>query len=109
MRSHQSLDQRSLALHKLIAQKIRRNPSLFAICGQTLERWELSVSPSSQPYVSEWRRLFEQGIEACIAVVTEDSERGRAMRQASPFSGILTHKERFAFFQNWARNYHETQ
>lgn len=100
--SHQWLDQRSLALHQLIAEKIRRDPALFENVEKTLNRWRTIVCANSQPYLKEWEQIVNQGIDACLAFAVEDSEHANAMRQASPFSGILTNEERWEFFLDWA-------
>ncbi len=42
-----------------------------------------------------------QGREACMAVMLEDSERAAALRQASPFAGLLSNAERFAVLKAW--------
>lgn len=103
MRTHQNLDKRSLALHCLVAEKIRRDPSLFEKPKEVIKRWSLIVSPHSQPYLREWEKLLDQGMDACLAVATEDSERAAALRQSSPFVGILSNAERQAFFREWAQ------
>lgn len=102
MRTHQSLDQRSLQLHRLIADKLRREPHRFAQITATLAHWQATVDPRSQPYVQRWQELARQGLEACLDAATQPTEQGQALRQASPFAGVLTHKERFAFFRQWA-------
>ncbi|MBU4337785.1 MAG: hypothetical protein KJ548_14580 [Actinobacteria bacterium] len=103
--SHQWLDQRSLALHQLIAEKIRRDPELFENVKRTLARWSKTVCANSQPYLEEWQRLVNLGIKECLAVATEDSERANAMRQASPFCGIMSNEERWEFLLEWAKNH----
>ena len=103
--SHQELDQRSLALHRLIAEKIRRDPDLFDNVKKTLARWNEIVCANSQPYLEEWERLVDLGIEECLAVATEDSERATTMRQASPFCGILSNEERWGFLLEWDKNH----
>lgn len=103
MRTPRWLDQRSLALHRLIAEKIRRDPKLFKKVKATLSRWHEIVCANSQPYVKEWQRLADLGMEACLEMATEDSERAAAMRKASPFCGILSDEERWEFFLAWAR------
>ena len=105
MTSHQEIDQRSLALHRLLAEKIRQDPNLFDNMKRTLARWRTIVCASSQPYLEEWEQLVKQGIDACLAVATEDSERANAMRQASPFCGILTNEERWEFLLEWDKNH----
>jgi hypothetical protein len=105
MTSHQEIDQRSLALHQLIAEKIRQDPRLFENMKRTLTLWRTIVSADSQPYLEEWERLVDLGIEECLAVATEDSERANAMRQASPFCGILTNEERWEFLLAWDKDH----
>ena len=41
--------------------------------------------------------------EAQRLAAVQPTEQGQALRQASPFAGVLTHKERFAFFREWAQ------
>lgn len=90
-------------MHRLVAQKIRAEPTLADRVRATLAKWLHAASPRSQPYLREWQRLFDAGIDAALAVATEDSERGAAMRQSSPFCGVLTNKERFGFLAEWKR------
>lgn len=105
MTSHREIDQRSLALHRLVVEKIRREPVLFDNVNRTLAHWRTIVCVNSQPYLKEWEQLVNQGIDACLAAAVEDSEHADAMRQASPFCGILTNQERFAFFKEWRQNH----
>jgi len=101
MRTHQEIDERSLALHRLVVEKIRKNPALFDRARLTLARYRRSVCGRSQPYLREWERLMNQGMDACLDAAVAGSERATAMRQSSPFSGILTNRERFAFLKTW--------
>lgn len=105
MASHQEIDQRSRMLHQLIAEKIRQDSSLFGNVKRTLARWRKIVSADSQPYLEEWQRLVDLGIEGCLAVATEDSERANALRQASPFCGVLTNEERWEFLLEWDKDH----
>jgi hypothetical protein len=108
MRTHQEIDARSLALHRYVASCIRREPARFAKVQQTLTHWRQVVCSASQPYLVQWEQLVQQGMEACLRAAEEDSERAAALRQSSPFAGILCNAERFAFLKEW-RQHHETQ
>lgn len=88
-------------MHKLIAEKLRREPGQFEKVRSTLERWSRTVCVNSQGYVSAWQAVIDEGIEAALSLATEDSEHARAMRQSTPFVGILTNQERFAFLKQW--------
>lgn len=105
MTTHQQLEARSLAMHRLVADKIRREPALYAAALATLRHWRVVVDSSAQPYLAEWERLFEQGLDDCLAVAVEDSERAAALRQCSPFPSVLNNQERFAFLQAWSREH----
>lgn len=102
---HQELVARSLAMHRLIAEKIRQDPALFEKPKETLARWRTFVCPNSQPYLEEWQRLLDQGMEACLAVATKDSEHAATLRQASPFCGILSEEERREFLLAWGKEH----
>jgi hypothetical protein len=108
MRTHQEIDRRSLALHRLVAERVMRDPALFEKTRLTLARWRQTVCVASQPYLEEWERLMNQGVDACLSVAVEDSQRVAALRQSSPFSGVLINRERFAFLKQW-RSDHEAQ
>ena len=99
------LNKRSLALHRLVADKIRNDPALFDKIKATLARWRKIVSPNSQPYLIEWERLVADGIEASLAMATEDSERATALRKSSPFACVLTEPERLEFLRTWEQDH----
>ena len=102
MRGHQEIDARSLELHRLIAAKVRRDPALLDRVRLTLQRWRDPGNPSrADPYLAEWERLMAQGLEQVLAAAVEESERAAALRQCSPFAGILSPTERFAFLKAW--------
>jgi hypothetical protein len=105
MRTHQEIDQRSLALHHLVAAKIRLDPSLMERAQEILRRWQTMVSANGQPYLEEWQRLIDKGLDTCLAVAVEDSERATALRQSSPLSCLLSNHERFRFLKEWKRDH----
>lgn len=98
---HSEIDQRSLAMHKLVAAKVRADDQLLVQARQILDRWRQTVSPRTFVYLDEWRRLLDSGVDVLLAVATEDSERAAALRQASPLACLLSNQERFAFLKNW--------
>jgi hypothetical protein len=108
MRTHQEIDARSLALHRLVAEKIRHNPQLFQNIIDTLMHWRSTVDSASQPYLAEWDRLVALGMDSCLSASVEDSQQANALRQCSPFCGVLTARERFCFLKEW-RLAHATQ
>lgn len=102
MLSHQYLDQRSLALHRLVAEKMRRDPRLQAKAQVIVEKWCLRSTPRTMPYLLEWQRLLRLSLEECLALATEESEVASALRQSSPLACLLAPRERWAFLRNWS-------
>jgi hypothetical protein len=100
--THQEIDARSLALYQLVAAKIRRDPELLERPKGVLARWRAQGPSRSEPYRMAWAKLLQQGLEPALALTVEDSEGARAMRQCSPFCGVLTPAERLAFLRSWA-------
>lgn len=101
MSTHTQLDERTRALHRLAAARVRANPALFEHVRANLTRWQHDACPQVQPYVHEWQALAEQGMSACLAAAEEDSPHADALRQASPFAGVLSNAERLAFLKDW--------
>ncbi|TDG01889.1 hypothetical protein E1N52_42605 [Paraburkholderia guartelaensis] len=99
---HLEKHRRSLALHRLIAEKLRREPRLLDKARENLAHW-LAMSPHSRarPYLAEWQAVIDQGVDATIAVMTDPGEHATDLRQAAPFAGILTDDERLAFLAGW--------
>ncbi|MDO5625427.1 MAG: hypothetical protein Q4G71_12160 [Pseudomonadota bacterium] len=98
---HDDLDARALALHRRVARRLRDDPALFERARATLGRWLETADPATHPYLLTWQALMAQGMAAALAVAEEDSPRARVLRQASPFAGLLSHKERFAVLKHW--------
>jgi len=47
-------------------------------------------------------QALDTSLDDCLALAVEQSERADALSQSSPFTGILTHKESFAFLKSWS-------
>ncbi len=101
MMTHDALDARSLALHRLIAQKIEHDPALLHRAADNLAHWKTLESRNSQPYILAWEALLAQGLAACLRMAIEDSDHAKAMRQCSPFAGVLSPQERWKFLRDW--------
>jgi len=94
---HQRIDRRSLALHRAIAAKLLANPELLEIARANLDRWSLAGG-RSQPYWDAWREILKRPLPELLQLIVEESERMTAMRQATPFAGVLEPAERWAIY-----------
>jgi hypothetical protein len=94
------IDRRSLALHHAVAEKLRAHPELIEIARENLSRWYAGTG-RSQPYLDEWRRILDLPLEEVLSLMEQEGERMTALRQSSPFAGILEPAERWAIYSRF--------
>ena len=99
-KSHQRLDQRSLAFHRLISERVRKQPRLLDIARDNVARWQKRPAAGST-YLVEWERILASGMENSLSAATEESENGDRLRQSSPFAGLISPRERWEFLRLW--------
>jgi hypothetical protein len=92
---HRLAEARSLAYHRVIAARIAERPALVERARARMLEWgarhTLSVG-----YVERWLELLDGPRERLLRVLVEDSEDARALRQSTPFAGVLDARERRA-------------
>ena len=102
MRSHQWIDQRSLALDRCIAEKLQADPDLLQRAQVTLSRWIEQRQPAIPPVLRQWQEILSRCTrEEILAWLTRDDEEARRLRQSSPFCGILSAEERLAILKEY--------
>ena len=105
---HARLDERSLALHRLVAQKLAAEPSLLGLARANIARWKSADSTPSSA-LSEWEQILGRSIAEITALLVDRSEHATRLRQSSPFAGILTDAERKAIYESYsARARHQS-
>jgi hypothetical protein len=95
---HARLDERSLALHRLVAKKVLADPTLLDRARANLRRWQASHGSHSFA-LAEWDQILTNPVDQVAAFLVERSERATRLRQSSPFTGILTEAERAAIYE----------
>ncbi len=97
LRGHKRIEQRSLELHRAIAAKLRAHPELIEIARDNLAR-RSAAQGRSQPYWDAWLEILNRPLPEILDLMEEDSERMTALRQATPFAGVLEPAERWAVY-----------
>ena len=95
--THQFLDAIRWRCHQIMAERIRRDPSLLRIPRQNIERWLAldAYDEGEKRSVLEWAPLLEETqLDELIKRMTDPGEEGQRMRQSSPFVGVLHPGER---------------
>jgi hypothetical protein len=103
MRDHQMIDERSLAFDRLIASKLRMDPTLVEKARSNLSRWLLTADASVRPVFQKWRNLLDGPMDLLLSTLESPEEHATQLRQSSPFCGILTREERTRILQEFHR------
>ena len=101
MKDHRLIDERSLAFHRAVAEKLRAQPARLGQAKANLERWAAGASPRVRPVFAEWHSLLDGPFDRLLAILTADEPRAARLRQSSPFAGLLTPSERFAILREF--------
>lgn len=90
-RGHRTAELQSLAYHRLIAERL--NADIVEEARMRLDKWrkEGQVDPR---WAAEWQRVLDRPLPTIRRAISADSEKARALRQTSPFAGLLTEQER---------------
>ena len=87
-------ERRSLALHEMIADRLRDDPdTVLGRARETLARMQSIAAESSQP-LREWSVLLDRPVPAIVEILTDTSPWARELRHVTPFAGVLSAAER---------------
>lgn len=97
--SHRLLDARSLAMHCVIAERLRSDPGrVMSKARENLARWRARAGADVPGYLEEWACILSRPWAHIAGVMTDPGEEGTRLRQSSPFAGVLTSAERRAIY-----------
>jgi len=92
-------DERSIALHKAIAKKLRNNPGLWEIPKNNMVKWK-KKNGQLAPALIEWQHILNtKPKEQILSILESSSEESVRLRSSSPFTGILNENERKRIFE----------
>jgi hypothetical protein len=101
MDRHRLAEERSLEAHRRVAERIRCDPHLIDDARARLGRW-VAAGTVAPAYAKKWTEALDGPLEALLALIVSETERMRAMRQVSPFAGVLSPRERWAVWREVA-------
>lgn len=88
----------SLALHQLVAVRLRSNPLLIEKAKSNLQSW-LDKTPNVSAWL-EWKAILEnKSLEKILEILTAETDEGQRLRSSSPFVGLVTAQERKAIIE----------
>jgi hypothetical protein len=100
-RSHAQIDARSQEFGRLIAERIREDPSIIERARRSLDQRIPTASPGEQLELAEWRMILSTMSAARIRrLLVQPDARAVRLRQSLPFAGVLTPQERDAVMRS---------
>jgi hypothetical protein len=88
---HRSAERRALAYHRALAPRLRR--PIVDQAQRKLRRWEREGAIDPR-YARAWDEILVLPMAKIRKAITADDQRGRDLRQNSPFAGLLSEPER---------------
>ncbi len=102
---HPHIDRRALAMARLVAEKIDRDPRLLQVAIDNLERWAHMDEHGLSVGQAEWKALIERhSWPELRAILVQDTDEGQRLRSSSPFVGIISEEERMAILKAHPRS-----
>lgn len=88
---HGRAERRSLAYHRALAKRLRRQMVDEAL--RMLWKWR-EQGRIDERYAEQWEQVLREPVADVRRIIGEDTQRGRDLRQNSPFAGMLSEAER---------------
>ena len=98
--THQLAEERSFALHREVARRLRERPELLDAARERVRSW-LESGCVSRYWAEAWNDVLEGTLDDVIAVITDSSQRPRDLRQSSPFAGVLDPRKRWEILRRY--------
>jgi hypothetical protein len=98
MDGHRTAERRSLAYHHAIAERVRADPSLLAAARHRVADW-MRTGSVHRHYAAAWDALLAAPLDDLLARLVEPSQEMTALRQVSPFAGVLDPRSRWEIWR----------
>ncbi|MCC6993249.1 MAG: hypothetical protein IT370_01340 [Deltaproteobacteria bacterium] len=95
---HRLAEERSLALHRLVVERARTDPQVLRKARQRVSEW-LVTGATARFYAEAWAELLRRPDEAIFAALVDGSEAARALRQTTPFAGVIDPRTRWRLWR----------
>ncbi|HUH03541.1 MAG TPA: hypothetical protein VML75_16200 [Kofleriaceae bacterium] len=102
MNAHELGEERSIAMHRAVADRLRLHPELLDAARTRVQRW-LADGTVHPRYAAAWKELLELPLDQLTAFLTDRSEQARTLRSTSPFAGVLDPRERWRIHREVGR------
>ena len=96
--AHRLAEERSLALHRAVADKLASDPEALERARARVRRW-LESSEVSPHWAHAWDEVLSRPLPEIRAFLVDESEEARALRQVTPFAGAIDPRTRWRIWR----------
>ena len=93
-RGHELAERRSLELHRLVAERVRADPSLLHAAQGRVRAW-LADGPVHPRWAEAWLDVLQRPLDEILNILVDPGPAARDLRQSSPFAGVLDARTRW--------------
>ncbi len=98
-------DKRSLAFHRAIVESLRKDPASILIRAKQNLQKLAEMHPGAQILFDRWQGWLTLPLEELVSKILDPFPQAREMRQVSPFSGVLSPKQRTQVLHQFRKEY----
>ncbi|PIV34560.1 MAG: hypothetical protein COS34_04360 [Lysobacterales bacterium CG02_land_8_20_14_3_00_62_12] len=103
MNRQRKIELQVLALHRLLALRIRAGDSSpIAKARANLQRWKVQFGGELPAAYQNWQRQLEESPDSWLQLLDGDTEEAARWRSSSPFAGAVSPKERWQVIRHAA-------
>ncbi len=96
---HALAEERSIELHRLVADRLRADSLLVARARERVRVW-VRERRVSRPLAEAWLGVLERPLQEIAALLVDRGEDARRLRQTSPFAGVIDPRARWAVWRS---------
>jgi hypothetical protein len=98
MDPHRLAEERSVAYHRVIAERLRDQPAILDSARRRVQDWLVS-GPAAPAAATRWAAVLAGDTTSIAAFLVERSEQADELRHSSPFAGALDPRERWRIWR----------
>jgi hypothetical protein len=95
---HRLAEERSIAYHQAIAERLASQPEVLEKARRRVQGW-LEHSDTARFYARKWAEILAEDVLSIAAFLVDRSELAIELRQSSPFAGALRPQERWKIWR----------
>lgn len=95
---HRLAEERSVAYHRVIAERLASQPEILENARRRVQGW-LEAGDKAPFYARKWTEVLAGDIPSIAAFLVARTELADELRQSTPFAGALRPQERWSIWR----------